>query len=221
MSLREHDLCLVERVEDMEDELESLIVEKEDIEYDAQDADKGSDEYEELEDEWEDVQEQIIELRGSIFKFKEAVVNWTNDVELNDIFQDVGQDEEKYTEEIKERSGDAEECIIRVRELTYGQVQRIRDDMMEESFEVDVQNEDIEGSPKSGFYQTEILKEAVIDWPEFAPSTTNRRKVELPLPGEYPVPVSEWLYERVNAYNTTGDSDMGNSSLEEALNSKE
>lgn len=214
MSLREHELDLIEQVSSKQEKLDNLLEEQEYVEDEARDIDPDSEEYTELESEWEDLQEDILTEKGEIFKFKEAVVHWANeDLDLNDLDQD------EYRGEIEKRFKQVDESVITVRELTYGQVQRVRDDMMEESFNVDIQNEDIEGSPRSGFYQIELLKEAIIDWPEYAPVSSRRGKVEKPSPADYPVPVSEWVYEKVDNFNTIGEAEMGNSSLEEALNS--
>lgn len=92
-----------------------------------------------------------------------------------------------------------------VQELTFGQVQRISDEVLEESFEFNVQSQDMTGTPKEGYYQIEILRAAVVDTPAQAPDD----------PAEYPTTIGEYLFEKVNAFNTVGDTEMGNSSLAE------
>jgi hypothetical protein len=88
--------------------------------------------------------------------------------------------------------------------------------MMEESFELDIQNEDMDGTPKQGFMQIELLREAIEDWPQEAP-TQKRRRTEVPSPGDYPEPVADWLFDRVDALNTTQEEELGNTSLKEEM----
>jgi len=133
---------------------------------------------------------------------------------LAESIEDVGEDE------LIEIYGDVTDSVVSVKELTFGQLQRVSDDMMEESFEVDVEREDIEGTPRQGFYQTELLQEAIEAWPSGAPTMPGDYNETLASPGDYPIPVGEWLFEKVDALNTTGDTEMGNSSLEDALSSR-
>lgn len=218
MSLRKHELDLVDRVEEKEDNLEELLVELDDIENEALSVDQDSDEYGELEEEWDDVKGEVIETRGEILKFKEAVVSYSGGFDLNKLGE--GLNDEEYREVINEKYAEIDSCMFRVQELTYGQLQSVSDMMMEESFEVDMERQSVEGTPQSGFYQIELLKAAIIDWPEHAPVLSKRGERDQPMPGDYPIPVSEWMYDRVDAYNTTGEANMGNSSLGEALKSK-
>lgn len=218
MALREHTLDLKTRVEQIDDRLEEIDEEKERIE----DVAEGKMEQEDLEDppedladEWGELDDEETSLRGERWKFIETVVVWSGENSVTN--QNI---EEKSEDELLEMYGDVDDSVIRVKELTFGQLQRVSDDMMEESFDVDVEQESIEGTPRQGYYQTELLHEAIIEWPTNAPTFTDEYQTDHPQPGDYPIPVGEWLFEKVDALNTTGDTEMGNSSLGEALKSK-
>lgn len=98
---------------------------------------------------------------------------------------------------------------FQLEELTFGQVQQISDDVMEQSFEVDMERQNMTGTPKQGFYQIEVLRQSIAATPPGAPDD----------PAEYPTSIGEFLFDRVNALNTVGDTDMGNSSLRERMQS--
>jgi hypothetical protein len=110
---------------------------------------------------------------------------------------------------LKRAIQDWEGAEFQLQELTFGQVQQISDDVMEQSFEVDVQSQNMTGAPKQGFYQIEVLRRSIASTPPEAPDD----------PAEYPTAIGEYLFERVNALNTVGDTDMGNSSLRERMKS--
>lgn len=162
-----------------------------------------------LQEEWEEADTQLIALKGERKKFLDAIAHWKTDLDVT---------RNPDHEEVEAAVEDVDECLFVTEELSYGQVQAVSDEMMEKSFEVDVQRQDIEGSPKQGFMQIELLREAIVDWPEGAPVRETRRTEE-PEPGDYPEPVSEWLFDRVDAFNTTQESEMGNTSLTDAMNS--
>lgn len=228
MVLREHTLDLTERVEQMDERLAEIDEEKDVIEERARrkvEEDELEEPPKEESNDWEDLDNEEVALRGERWKFIETVVVWSGETDVVVKHPEAtGADERSVydlsKDDIKETYGTVEKCVIRVKELTFGQLQRVSDDMMEESFEVDVQREEVEGTPRQGFYQTELLHEAIIDWPENAPVFTDEYKKDHPSPGDYPIPVSEWLFEKVDALNTTGDTEMGNSSLKEAMKFK-
>jgi len=218
MALREHTLDLKDRVEQIDERLEEIDEEKERIEDVAQGKMEQNDLEDppaDLEEKWGNFDAEETELRGERWKFIETVVVWSGENSIG--HQDL---DDKDEDEILDNYGDVEDSQIRVKELTFGQLQRVSDDMMEESFDVDVEQESIEGTPRQGFYQTELLHEAIIEWPANAPTFTDEYQNDHPQPGDYPIPVGEWLFEKVDALNTTGDTEMGNSSLGEALKSK-
>lgn len=94
-----------------------------------------------------------------------------------------------------------------IKEMTFGQVQKISDDVLDKSFDIDMQTQDMSGTPKEGYYQIAVLREAIEESPNSAPSD----------PADYPTTVGEYLFEKVNALNTVGDTEMGNSSLEDRM----
>ena len=220
MSLRTHRLDLTDRVDEMDERLEEIEEEKEELmkvarEYkkeNGEDADLPDD----LEYEWEDLEGEEIELRGDRFKFIQTVAVYSDAVDFD--ADDLATASE---EEVLEAFGQVDICEFTVKELTFGQLQGVSDDMMEESFEVDMERQDIDGTPKQGYYQVELLREALQGWPENAPVREDQYGNEQAAPGEYPIPVGEWLFERVDALNTAGDTEMGNSSLEEAMKFKD
>lgn len=226
MALGTRELDLTDRVEEIDERLEEIEEEKAEIqeklaeELANSDVDRMEDlpAYDDYDADWDDLDAEKIELEGERRKLKEACVDWTTDTNLENL-RDNADDMDAYWDEIASVYGsDVTRVVFGVRELTFGQLQRVSDDMMEESFEVDMEREDIEGTPRQGFYQTELLKEAIEHWPEGAPVKTEYG-VDTPDPGDYPIPVGEWLFERVDAINTTGDTEMGNSSLKEAMKS--
>ena len=99
---------------------------------------------------------------------------------------------------------------FRVRELSFGEVQNIKDIVSSESFDVDVELQSIEGTPLQGLYQTEVLERAVVSMPEDGPDN----------PNDLPDVLGEWVMEKVESINSLGDDDMGNMSLEQAINSE-
>jgi hypothetical protein len=221
MALSTHRLDLVTRIEEIDERLSVIDTEQERLRSQLQSTFDDSDvedpeelaRWSDFEEEWDRWEVEKTELTGERLKFMETVVLWNNDMDGDTL----REDSEDYHEAVEERYGEEDECVIVVRELTFGQLQRVSDDMMEQSFDVDVQNEDIQGTPRQGFYQTELLNEAIEDWPPGAPCR-QQYSDEIPDAGDYPIPVGEWLFELVDAINTTGESEMGNSSLKDAMN---
>jgi hypothetical protein len=228
MGLKTHRLDLTSRVSEIEDRLAEIEKEKQEVLLRAQ---KYKNEHGEdstlpkrLDEEWEKLEAEDIELKGERDKFIETTVVYSSNTNIVNLPPGQCTGEERSIEEISESDLNeaynvADGCVFTVEELTFGQLQGVSDDMMEESFEVDMQREDIEGTPKQGYYQIELLREALKRWPENAPVQEGQYGNERPSPGDYPIPVGEWLFDKVDALNTRGDTEMGNSSLEEAMNS--
>ena len=97
-----------------------------------------------------------------------------------------------------------------VRELTFGESQQIRDTVTSESFDVDVELQEIEGTPLQGLYQSQVLERSVVSMPDDAPSD----------PNDLPEILGDWLLEKCESVNSLGDEELGNMSLEEALDSE-
>lgn len=97
-----------------------------------------------------------------------------------------------------------------IQELTLGQVQQVKDIVSQESFDVDVQRQSIDGSPLQGVYQAEFMRRSIVQSPPEVDDVM-----------DLPDTIGEWLWERVDAFNTSGDLSMGNMSLREAMDSDE
>lgn len=174
-----------------------------------------------------DLEERVEEIRNdripAIEERQEEVVAQARKVKEKDedIPSDLEEDFDELEAERVELEGEAnslEEAMEEwggsefvVRELTFGDIQRISDDVMEQSFDVDVRRESVKGTPKQGYYQIATLRDAIEQSPTDAPND----------PADYPMAVGEFLFERVNALNTVGDTEMGNSSLKERLKDSE
>ena len=103
-----------------------------------------------------------------------------------------------------------------VTSLTTGQLASIQDRVAEASFDYDVESGDAEGTPKSGFGMVETLREAIVSQPPGAPTRTENRN-EVPDPAEYDHQVGMYLYDKVDDMSTSGEGDLGNSSLRERM----
>lgn len=97
-----------------------------------------------------------------------------------------------------------------VRELTFGESQQIKDTVSSESFDVDVELQEIEGTPLQGLYQSQVLQRSVVSMPDDAPDD----------PNDLPEILGDWLLEKCESINSLGDDELGNMSLEEALDSE-
>ncbi len=225
MGLKTHDLDLVEQVQQIDTELEEVGKEKKSILQDSTEykQEHGEDATlpENLKDKWTDVDNREVELKGERQKFIEAILCYSSDTDITEKrpSQCTGSEQSiSNVDDLDEHLKDVDSCVFVVEELTFGQIQSVSDEMMEESFEVDVEREKLDGTPQQGFYQIKLLQEAILQWPTHAPTVEGSYGAELPSPGDYPIPVGEWLFEKVDALNTRGDTSMGNSSLEEAMN---
>lgn len=112
---------------------------------------------------------------------------------------------ERFNIEIEELSS----TEFTIRELSFGQVQAVKDIVSEQSFDVDIERQSVDGTPLQGVYQAEFMKRSVVDKPSEVNDIMNLAD-----------PIGEWLWNKIDAFNTSGDEDMGNMSLDEAMNSK-
>ena len=99
---------------------------------------------------------------------------------------------------------------FRVRELRFGEVQNIKDVVSSESFDVDVELREIEGTPLQGLYQSQLLEYSVVSMPDDAPDD----------PNDLPEVLGDWLLEKAESINSLGEDELGNMSLEEAISSE-
>lgn len=108
--------------------------------------------------------------------------------------------------------------VVVLQELSMGQAAKVQDQVAERSLEMDFETGRPEGVPKEGFARVETLREAVVNQPEGAPTRVDPQTGDdVPAPGDYPNRVGEFLYEKTNALTTVGETDLGNSSLREAM----
>jgi len=137
---------------------------------------------------YEQFEEQLVELRGRAQALENAAEEW----------------------------GDG---VFVISELTTGQVATIQDRVSEESFDFDPEaGEMVDGTPKQGYGMVETLRQAVVEQPSGAPTSSNPKTGrDEPEPAEYPSQVGMYLFEKVNNLNTVGDTDLGNSSLRDRM----
>ena len=163
-----------------------------------------------LEDEVDEVTEELEEV-------KRRASNTSQDSEefkrLKRRWQELQNEKISLTSQIS-RFGDYvsewESTRFVVRELTFGESQQIKDTVSSESFDVDVELQEIEGTPLQGLYQSQVLERSVVSMPEDAPDD----------PNDLPEILGDWLLEKCESVNSLGDEELGNMSLEEALDSE-
>lgn len=100
-----------------------------------------------------------------------------------------------------------------ISELTGGEVARIEDEVNAESYDVDVRTGDIEGTPKSGYGRLLTVELGVESAPPEAP-TKGSGAVDA---GELSNKVVMYLFDKINALNTVGDTNLQTTSLREAM----
>jgi len=192
--MTKHTVDMENRVEQLEEKTDEKAERVEEIKSEAQDL-AGS----------EDEEEQV--------RFEQ----------LEDEFEDVATELELFKRELnvfEETIKGWDGTVFEVEELTFGEVQEVKDETIDESFDVDVQREDVSGTPKEGFYQLLFLEKSLVSWPEGAPSKKERvngRRQEVAHPGNYPDKVGEWLFGVVDNINTFGDTELGNTSLRDEI----
>lgn len=146
---------------------------------------------------------QIEEIRKSAIE--EYDESWMIPDDLEARYQRLQQEvtnlrgEAETLEYYAEEWGDGEFVI---RELSVGGVGMIQDDVAEAS-DIDIKGG---GTPKSGYARQRSMEVAVESSPTDAPAIEN-----------LPDAVGDWLYDCVDQFNTSGSTDLGNSSLRAEL----
>lgn len=170
-----------------------------------------------LEEERENLLEDIDTVDEELADLKERASGIPEDERsLSDEFANI-EEEWEQTQEVRaslkgqmsaleDAIGSWEGTEITCRELTYGTIQRARDNVSKKSYEVDSSG-DATGVPRQGYYQLHILELSITEMPPGAPDD----------PRELHHHVGEILFERVDEYNTTGDFEMAKNSLREEL----
>lgn len=99
-----------------------------------------------------------------------------------------------------------------ISELTGGQVARIEDEVNEQSYDVDVRTGDVKGTPKAGYGRILTVELGVESAPPDAPTKGGHVDAR-----ELPHGVVIYLFDRINALNTVGDTNLQTTSLREAM----
>lgn len=139
-----------------------------------------------LEEEIETVKEEAQDLDTGAEEFAEKEAEFTS----------LSIQRDTYSERLESIEGDG---TFIVEELSYGDLMRIRDDVMS------VSDGD---SPREGLYKVKILENAVTSTPQGISDD----------PSEWTTDVAEWVYDEVDRLNTGMDEEnLDNYSLEEAM----
>lgn len=169
-------VALGDRVDELQDEIESVHEERDELLEQYENA-TTADERDSIESEYNSIEEERVVLETEQNRFKD----------------------------IMERSTEDDPTFI-IEELTYGEMQKIQDEVTTASFDVDVDAQDLDGAPKSGMMRSLFLQDSVVKTPSGLPNN----------PGDYPQVVMEWLYEKVDVLNTRGQTEVENLSISEA-----
>lgn len=187
-------LDIDDRVTELEDELEAKEDRKQELLTDAK----------ELQDELQALDRKSDEYSQTKRAYTEVEREW-DEVEAERV-ELLG--EKRALERCIE---DYDGSVYTIRELAYDDWNMLQDRISEASFDFDPETQSVEGHPKEGAFKSMVVNESLEDAPPGAPAEA----------GSMPRQVCEHLYNAINALNTTGDTDMGNSSLEEALNNSD
>lgn len=167
-----------------------------------------------MEDELNDVTEELAEIKRRRQSLDEDASNFkSRKKQLGKRWREFQSDRvelEAKIERFNEYVEEWESTRFVVRELTFGESQNLKDTVSSESFDVDVELQEIEGTPLQGLYQSELLKMAVEEMPSEAPDN----------PNDLPEMLGDWLMEKCESVNTVGDTEVGNLSLEDEINSE-
>jgi len=126
--------------------------------------------------------------------------------------EDIAELEEEASalEGFIERHGTGE---FTIRKLDGSQLLRLEDEVNDASFDVDPQNETIEGVPKQGFRKAMFTRLALVDYPDSCP-VTEKGYCDV---GAFDGDVYSYLFEKVKLFNNTGRTELGNSSLADTM----
>lgn len=146
------------------------------------------DEVDRLDDEIEDVLDEAEDLDTDSDEFEEQDV----------LYKALNTRQKQFEELVEERGAKFE-----IRELSFGEITHIRDDVLAHS--EDAQN------PREGLYKTQVLEKGVVDSPAGFSDD----------PRDWPPVVGEYVYEQIDALNSGVDEQsLGNFSLADDLQTK-
>lgn len=180
MPLPEYTIDLEAVAQDLREKAERKADRREEIKDDAQDVDRD-----EEAERFESLEEEFAEVTGEL--------------------EDARGKATAIEESLEEWDGSEFTC----RELSFGQVNRIQDEVSSKSFEVkqNGDSERVSGFPREGYYQIQVIQESVQQVPTGASTD----------PEEMHHLVGEVLFERIDERNTSGEEEMENFSLREEL----
>jgi len=175
-----------------------------------------------------DLNDRLEELRNQkIPEAEDEVSEFVSEVEQEyGRFEDVPEEHRVVYDELEENrvelTGEAnviEKTLSRweggefeISALTLGQIAQLQD-------RVSASTSSETNVTRDGAALTETLNQGIISQPSGAPTRTDPDTgIEKPNPADYPQAVGEYLFEKINALNTTGEQSMGNMSLRERMN---
>lgn len=180
-----------------------------------------------LKQEAEEIKEEDI---PPVIEAREELVNELEN-EFDD-YKDVPHEYERAYEKLEEKRIELEgqqkaleraadewgDGIFVIQELTMGQLATIQDSVSEKSFEWDAESgEPVSGTPKQGYGMVETIRQSIVQYPDSSPTRNDEFGNEEPDPAQYPHQVGLYLFEKINSFNTIGDSELGNSSLRDRM----
>lgn len=159
----------------------------------------------EYEKAYERMEQRKVEARGEA----NALARFIASVICDEDWADIPTEAEAILADLPEDA----DAVFTVQELTGGQLAMVEDDVAEASFEVDMDSQEVSGTPKSGYGRVLSCKHAIQSFPDECPTDDEGRCAA----GDFSHQVQDFLFERINSLNTVGDTNMGNSSLREAM----
>lgn len=149
-----------------------------------------------------ETQAELVEKANSEYESPKEVPD-----ALHDTYEEL--EEKRLTKQglaniIREKDEEYGGSTYTIQEMSTGGLARVQDSAGQK-----VQQPGVDMETGEGAAMVEVLRETVIGSPPDAPDDV----------GEFPWRLSEALMEYVEALNTTGEAEMGNSSLREAMKS--
>lgn len=156
-------------------------------------------------DAYEETESELIEVRGTADALIRTIVDVSDRFSLDDWV-----DEDGFQSEAFRADNDWDDltglCVFTIEEFSGGALSKIQDEISSDSFEFDAETGDISGMPKQGRAKVIMLNHGVIDKPGGVDNIANLNSKTF-----------EFLFDKLNELNTTGSTDLGNSSLKERM----
>lgn len=165
---------------------------------------------ERIERKFDELEAERVELEGELNSLRAELVEWSSTYHLEELETDDGY----RWDEVDWETVPSKFEIAKFNAATFASIE---DEVVEQSFEMDVESENIRGTPKTGYGRILTCEKGIVAAPEGSPHKPSGE----PQPGEYDNDTIQWLFDKINAYNTTGKTDLGNSSLRERMETEE